>query len=133
MLSTIQSNLLQIKQKKPLILSLTNYVTMDFMANALLAVQASPLMTEAENEIEDLIAIANALYINLGTINESFLSRAFAAVHSAKLKNIPIILDPVGAGASKLRTTAAKNLFAFANIIRGNASEILCLSQEQFV
>jgi hydroxyethylthiazole kinase len=128
MLEQIQSTLSMIKQEKPLILCLTNYVTMDFMANSLLALGAAPLMSESSEELEALIHISQVLYINLGTLNQAFLERAEQAAKIANRLKKPIILDPVGAGASPLRTTAALNLLPLVQIVRGNASEIMALS-----
>ena len=131
MIEQIQSTLTQLRQTKPLILCLTNYVTMDFMANSLLALGAAPLMCESEEEIEELVAISQAVYINIGTLNPAFMERAFLAAKIANTLKKPVILDPVGAGASKIRTAAAVNLLPYTQIIRGNASEILALTGAQ--
>lgn len=131
MLEQLKSSLTQLRQTKPLVLCLTNYVTMDFMANSLLALGAAPLMSESREEIEELVAISQAIYINIGTLNEVFMERARFAAQIANLLNKPLVLDPVGAGASKLRTAAAVELLPLANIIRGNASEIMALSGAQ--
>lgn len=128
MLEQIKSTLTQLRKNKPLVLCLTNYVTMDFMANSLLALGAAPLMSESKDEIEELVTISQAVYINIGTLNEAFMERALLAVQIANSLNKPVILDPVGAGASKLRTAAAMQLLPFAQVIRGNASEIIALS-----
>lgn len=128
MITSIKSSLNTVKENKPLILCLTNYVTMDFMANSLLALGAAPLMSEASEELEELVTISQAVYINLGTLNTAFMQRAIQAAQYARALNKPIILDPVGAGASLLRTKAALELMPFAQVIRGNASEILALS-----
>lgn len=128
MINLIQSTLTQLKQVKPLVLCLTNYVTMDFMANSLLALGAAPLMSESEHEIEELVSISQAVYINIGTLNTAFLERALLAVTLAHSLNKPVILDPVGAGASGLRTQAALKLLPFAHVIRGNASEMISLT-----
>lgn len=131
MIEAIQASLNQIKNNKPLILCLTNYVTMDFMANSLLALGAAPLMSEAIEEIEELVAISQAVYINIGTLDKLFMERALLAVQIARSLNKPIIVDPVGSGASKLRTKAALELLPQAHIVRGNASELLSLAQLQ--
>lgn len=127
--SELQNVLNQLREKKPLVLSLTNSVTMDFMANCLLALGAAPIMTEAAEEVEELLTIVQALNLNIGTLNAVFLDRVILAGKIAKAINIPVILDPVGAGASILRTRAAQDLLPFADIIRGNSSEILALAQ----
>lgn len=130
MINEIQSTLNQLRQIQPLVLCLTNYVTMDFMANALLALGAAPLMSESREEIEELVSISHALYINIGTLDDAFVARALFAAKIANYLNKPIILDPVGAGASKLRTAAALELLPLAQVIRGNASEIIALAGE---
>ena len=128
MIEQIKSSLLLLREKKPLVLCLTNYVTMDLMANSLLAIGAAPLMCESIDEIEELVNISHALYINIGTLNQVFMERAMLAAQIANSLNKPVILDPVGSGASTLRTSAALQLLPFANIVRGNASEIISLS-----
>jgi hydroxyethylthiazole kinase len=128
MIEQIKSSLSLLREKKPLVLCLTNYVTMDFIANSLLALGAAPLMSESIEEIEELVSISHALYLNIGTLNNEFLERAVFAAKIANSLNKPVILDPVGAGASKLRTSAALALLPLANIVRGNASEIISLS-----
>lgn len=127
MIDNVQSTLSQIKSQNPLILCLTNYVTMDFVANSLLAVGAAPLMSESKNEIKELVTISNAVYLNIGTLDEAYMERALRAAEVASALNKPIILDPVGSGASTLRTTNALKLLDSANVVRGNASEILAL------
>lgn len=120
----------KIKNQKPLILNITNYVTMDFIANGLLALGASPLMSEAEEEIEDLIKMAKALVINPGTLNDTFISLCKKACAAANQLKIPIVFDPVGAGASLYRTHFYQSLIREFHIaiIRGNASEIMALA-----
>lgn len=128
MIEHIKSSLEHLRETKPLILCLTNYVTMDLMANSLLALGAAPLMCESIEEIEELLYISHALYINTGTLNPMFLERALFAATIANSMNKPTILDPVGAGASTLRTSAALQLLPLVQLIRGNASEIISLS-----
>lgn len=128
MLEQIQSTISLLKKQKPLILRLTNYVTMDFMANSLLALGAAPLMSESRDEIEELTQLSQAVYINIGTLNDVFMDKAQLAAQFAHSIGKPLILDPVGAGASKLRTAAAMKLLPYAQAIRGNASEIISLS-----
>jgi hydroxyethylthiazole kinase len=104
---------------------------MDFVANSLLALGAAPLMSQSEDELEDLVRLSQSLYINLGTLDRNFIERAIFAAGLAKQMKKPMIIDPVGAGASRLRTKAAQALAPFAAIIRGNASEILALADEE--
>ncbi len=122
--------LVALREKKPLILNLTNLVTMDFMANALLALGAAPLMSAADEEIAELVGISSAVNINIGTLDRAFMQRALLAAKTAQgLKKI-MVLDPVGAGASQLRSTASAALLPWATMVRGNGSEILSLEQE---
>ena len=129
MLQKIQLSLNQLRQHKPVVLCLTNYVSADLVANSLLAVGASPIMSQDIREIEELVAISNALYINIGTLDQEFVSRCFNAAELAKRYNKPIVLDPVGAGASKIRTKTAIDFLSICDIVRGNASEIIALTQ----
>ena len=110
---------------KPLILNLTNYVTMDFMANSLLAIGVAPLMTKSDKELEELVKIASSININIGTLTDDFIKQCYKAAILAKKYNRPIVLDPVGSGASTIRTETARGLVEYADIIRGNASEII--------
>jgi hydroxyethylthiazole kinase len=130
MLEKMQEIVEKIKQEKPLILNITNYVTMDFVANGLLSMGASPIMCKAEQEVEDLLKIAKSVVINLGTLDESFIHLCHHTCGIANQVKKPIILDPVGAGASRYRTnTALKILNDYQiSIVRGNASEIMALS-----
>lgn len=127
---TLEAERIKLRQQKSLVLCLTNYVTMDFTANCLLSIGAAPIMSECLTEIRELLEISSALYLNLGTLNPHFLERAQYAAECAQILNKPVILDPVGAGASKTRTRAARNFLPYASIVRGNASEIMALTEE---
>ncbi|MDR1123823.1 MAG: hydroxyethylthiazole kinase [Elusimicrobiota bacterium] len=113
-------------QTKPLVHCITNYVTVNDCANVLLACGASPVMADDEREVEDIVSISNALYINIGTLNARTVNAMLRAGKKANALNIPVILDPVGAGASRLRTEAALQLLENIrfDIIKGNISEI---------
>ena len=120
----------KIKEKHPLILNITNMVTMDFIANGLHSLGASPLMSNAPKEIADLLQITDAVIINIGTLHSEFIDLCLSTCKLANKLNKPIILDPVGVGASSYRTAMCKNLlnnFHIA-IVRGNASEITALA-----
>lgn len=132
MISALKKSKSVLEEKKPLVLCLTNYVTVEFVANCLLSIGAVPLMSEDATEIEELLTISQALYINIGTLDAVFLERARRAAHIAFEKKVPVVLDPVGAGASLLRRNASLELMQHAHIIRGNASEILALSEVQY-
>ena len=125
----IASAVRQIRERAPVVHSITNYVVMNSTANALLALGASPVMAHAEEEMEEMVAIASALVLNIGTLSPAWVRAMFKAAEAARRKKIPIVLDPVGAGATAYRTRTARELIrAFPpEIIRGNASEIMAL------
>ncbi|MBK8793798.1 MAG: hydroxyethylthiazole kinase [Holophaga sp.] len=123
----------RIRDVSPVIHNITNYVVMNTTANALLALGASPVMAHAEEEVVDMVQIASALVINLGTLSKTWVAAMFTAAAQAAKQGIPIVLDPVGAGASQYRTDTARELVSATppTIIRGNASEIMALCGEQ--
>ncbi|MEJ2170353.1 MAG: hydroxyethylthiazole kinase [Desulfobacterales bacterium] len=125
-------NLAALREKNPLIHNITNFVVMNYTANALLAMGASPVMAHAENEVEDMVSLAGALVLNIGTLTEDWIAAMIKAGRKATALSTPIILDPVGSGATALRTNSAKKIIAAAavSVIRGNASEILSLRHE---
>ena len=88
----------------PLVHSITNYVTVNDCANIVLACGGAPIMADDINEVEDIISICNALVINIGTLNERTVAAMIKAGKKANSLGRPVILDPVGAGASTLRT-----------------------------
>ncbi|WP_300368101.1 hydroxyethylthiazole kinase [Brachyspira sp.] len=120
------------KLKSPLVHNITNYVVMQITANALLAVGASPVMTFEKEEFEDMLSIASSLVINIGTLTKNSIEAMYSACEIANKKNVPFVIDPVGAGATKLRTKTAIDLIKNYNpkVVRGNASEIMVLSGE---
>lgn len=120
----------QIKTTKPLLLNMTNVVTMDMVANGLLALGASPVMSQAIQEIDDLCSLAQAVIVNPGTLDEAFKTLAQHTCEIATAHNKPIIFDPVGVGASAYRTSFAQQLLKHypIRVIRGNASEIMALA-----
>jgi hydroxyethylthiazole kinase len=126
-------NLAALREKKPLVHNITNYVVMNYTANALLAMGASPVMAHAQNEVEDMVSFAGALVLNIGTLEDDWIISMVKAGKRASEQQTPIILDPVGSGATALRTRAAKHIISETNIsvIRGNASEILSLRHEE--
>lgn len=115
-----------VKTKSPLVHNITNYVTVNDCANILLACGASPIMADDIMEVEDITSICNALVINIGTLNSRTIESMIKAGKRANQLNHPVILDPVGAGASKLRTDATFKLLKEVKftVIRGNISEI---------
>ena len=120
----------QLREKRPLVHHITNYVTVNDCANITLAIGASPVMADDMGEVADITAIAQALVLNMGTLNERTIPAMLKAGQRAKDRGIPIVLDPVGAGASKLRSETAARLIRELNIsvLRGNISEIKCIA-----
>jgi hydroxyethylthiazole kinase len=106
--------------------SITNYVVMNSTANVLLAAGAAPVMAHAREEMKEMVGLASALVLNIGTLSEHWVESMFAAGGAAGEKGIPIVLDPVGAGATRFRTRTALRLLKDLSItvLRGNASEI---------
>ncbi|NLY78280.1 MAG: hydroxyethylthiazole kinase [Tissierellia bacterium] len=115
-----------VHEKTPLVHCITNYVTVNDVANAILACGASPIMADDLKEVEEITSICNATYINIGTLNERTVESMIKAGKIANSLNHPVILDPVGAGASKFRTDTTYRLLDEIkfSVIRGNISEI---------
>ena len=118
-----------VRSQRPLVHNITNYVVMNNSANALLAVGASPVMAHWTQEMEEMVSIAGALVLNIGTLDENWLESMRVAGVAASRRGIPIVLDPVGAGATSARTAASLELIELCRptVIRGNASEIMAL------
>lgn len=110
----------------PLIHHITNYVTVNDVANIVLAVGASPIMADDKAEAGDIAAIASAVVLNIGTLNARTVESMLLAGRRANQAGVPIVLDPVGAGASALRNDAVKTLLDQVHfaVLRGNLSEI---------
>ena len=126
-------NLKAVRAKRPLIHNITNYVVMNYTANALLACGASPVMAHAPEEVEEMVSFAGALVLNIGTLTKVWVDVMLLAGKKANELNVPIVLDPVGSGATRLRTESAKRLIneLSVSVIRGNASEVLSLAREE--
>ncbi len=124
-----RNDLKTIREKQPLIHNITNFVVMNFTANALLSMGASPVMAHALNEVEEMVGFSGALVLNIGTLTDDWIESMILAGKKASLLKLPVILDPVGAGATTLRTETAKRIINELDIavVRGNASEILSL------
>ncbi|MGD1817101.1 MAG: hydroxyethylthiazole kinase [Pleomorphochaeta sp.] len=122
-----------IDKVKPLVHCITNYVTVNDVANILLAANASPIMADSIKEVEQITKISNALYLNIGTANERTFESMLISAKTANKNNIPIILDPVGVGASTFRNECIDKLLKTAQIavIRGNISEIKSIALNQ--
>jgi len=130
--SSIFKDVEKIRKNAPLVHNFTNYVVMNTTANALLALGASPVMAHAVPEVEEMVQIAGALVINIGTLSDTWIEAMFKAAKKAKSKQIPIIIDPVGVGATQYRTRTARELIQASapSIIRGNGSEIMALCEQ---
>ncbi len=125
------SNCLEnVRAKKPLIHNITNYVTVNDCANILLACGGSPIMSDDPRDAEEITAICSALNINIGTLNARTIPAMLAAGKKSNILGHPVILDPVGAGASSARTETASRLLREVTftVIRGNISEIKTLA-----
>lgn len=116
----------RLREVRPLVHHITNYVTAGDCANITLAAGASPVMADDPKEAADMTAIAQALVLNLGTLNERTLTSMLASGRKAREKGIPIVFDPVGCGAVPFRTAAARKLMETVrpSVVRGNISEI---------
>ena len=127
---TIWRDLSAVREKAPLVHNITNFVVMNVTANALLALGASPIMAHATGELEDLLGIVSALVLNIGTLDPCWIESMFTAAAYAGKRRVPIILDPVGAGASRLRTDTSLALLRIQRpaILRGNPSEIMAVA-----
>ena len=125
----IWNDVKRIREVSPLVHNITNYVVMNTTANALLAIGASPVMAHAQDEVADMVGIASALVINIGTLSPDWIVAMKKAMAVAAAKGTPIILDPVGAGATAFRTQTCHDLLEQTQptVIRGNASEIMAL------
>ena len=127
MLKTMMEN---VKKTHPLVHNITNYVTVNDCANILLACGGSPIMADDADEVEEITAVCGGLNINIGTLNKRTIEAMLLAGKKANELGHPVVLDPVGAGASRLRTETALSLVKnvkFA-VIRGNMSEIKTLA-----
>jgi hydroxyethylthiazole kinase len=125
----IWQDVLKIRAEAPLVHNITNYVVMNTTANALLAIGASPVMAHAIEEVEDMTGISRALVLNIGTLSAPWVEAMVRAGKEAGRRKIPVVLDPVGSGATRFRTTTSQMLLKEIRpaIIRGNASEIRSL------
>ena len=117
----------ELRERKPLVHQITNYVVMNETANATLALGALPVMAHAPEEVEEMAAVAGALVLNIGTLSEHWIE---AMLLAGKAAGGPIVLDPVGAGATRYRTDTAKRLLDELDVavVRGNPAEIATLA-----
>jgi hydroxyethylthiazole kinase len=122
-------SLREIRERKPLVHQITNYVVMNETANATLALGALPVMAHAPEEVEEMVALAGALVLNIGTLSSYWIEAMLAAGWAANQRGVPVVLDPVGAGATAYRTDTARRILEEVDVavLRGNAGEIATL------
>jgi hydroxyethylthiazole kinase len=119
-----------LRERKPLVHQITNYVVMNETANATLALGALPVMAHAKEEVEEMASVAGALVLNIGTLSQHWIEAMLLAAKAANAAGVPVVLDPVGAGATRFRTETAKRILDDADvaIVRGNAAEVATLA-----
>jgi hydroxyethylthiazole kinase len=124
----------EVREKNPLVHNITNVVVTNFTANGLLAVGASPVMAYAKEEAADMARIAGALVLNIGTLSRDEVEAMILAGRAANDQGIPVVFDPVGAGATPFRTEMSKKILEEVNIsiIRGNAAEVATIAGEKW-
>ena len=120
-----------LRERKPLVHQITNYVVMNETANATLALGALPVMAHAREEVEQMVQLAGALVINIGTLSPDWVEAMVAAAKAANAAGIPVVVDPVGAGATTYRTETARRILDEVDVavLRGNAGEIATLAR----
>ncbi|MFN3384826.1 MAG: hydroxyethylthiazole kinase [Archaeoglobaceae archaeon] len=125
----IPEDLAKLRKRRPLIHHIMNFVVMTDSANATLALGASPIMAHAVEELEDLALIADAIYINIGTLDRIWIESMLQLAKIAEKYSKPLLLDPVGAGASRLRTETSKKILetGSVSVVKGNAGEMMSL------
>jgi len=124
------TDLALIRERKPLVHQITNFVVMNETANATLAIGALPVMAHALQEVEEMASVASALVLNIGTLSDEWVEAMIAAGRAANAAGVPVVLDPVGAGATEYRTDTSRRLLDVVEIavVRGNAAEIATLA-----
>src|SRR2546428_1931872 len=120
----------ELRERKPLIHQITNYVVMNETANATLALGALPVMAHAREEVEEMAALAGALVLNIGTLSPPWVEAMVAAGRAGNSGGVPVVLDPVGAGATSYRTETARRSLdeVDAAVVRGHAAEVATLA-----
>jgi hydroxyethylthiazole kinase len=123
------STLRTLRERKPLVHQITNYVVMNETANATLALGALPVMAHAREEVEEMVGLAGALVLNIGTLSPDWVEAMLAAGKRANANGVPVVLDPVGAGATSYRTETANRILGEVDVsvLRGNAGEVATL------
>jgi hydroxyethylthiazole kinase len=128
--SDVWSDVIAVRERSPLVHNITNLVVANFNANVLLAAGASPVMAHAHEEVADMVGIAQALVLNIGTLDPYWIESMRLALLAANSRGIPVVLDPVGAGATAYRNQSIELLLSTAlpTVIRGNGSEIMSVA-----
>ena len=123
------TTLREIRERKPLVHQITNYVVMNETANATLALGALPVMAHAGEEVEEMVRLASSLVLNIGTLSGHWVEAMLLAGGTATARQIPIVLDPVGAGATEYRTATVRRILDLVDVtvLRGNAGEVATL------
>ena len=123
------ATLRELRERKPLVHQITNYVVMNETANATLALGALPVMAHAPEEVEEMVGLASALVLNIGTLSGHWIEAMLVAGRRASERGIPVVLDPVGAGATTYRTETARRILddVHVTVLRGNAGEVATL------
>jgi hydroxyethylthiazole kinase len=123
------ATLRELRERRPLVHQITNYVVMNETANATLALGALPVMAHAREEVEEMTRLAGALVINIGTLSPHWVEAMLAAGKAANSAGVPVVLDPVGVGATTYRTDTAKRILGDVRVavLRGNAGEVATL------
>jgi hydroxyethylthiazole kinase len=119
----------ELRERRPLVHQITNYVVMNETANATLALGALPVMAHAREEVEEMVALAGALVLNIGTLSPHWIEAMLLAGKAANEHGVPVVLDPVGAGATRFRTETARRLLDEVKVavLRGNQGEVATL------
>jgi hydroxyethylthiazole kinase len=127
------TDLAAIRERRPLVHQITNYVVMNETANATLALGALPVMAHALQEVEEMATAASALVLNIGTLSDEWVEAMLVAGRAANSSGTPVVLDPVGAGATRYRTETALRLLDELDVavVRGNAAEIATLAGQE--
>jgi hydroxyethylthiazole kinase len=123
-------SLRRMRDRRPLIHQITNFVVMNETANATLAIGALPVMAHAPEEVTEMASVAGALVLNIGTLTHEWVASMILAGRAANAATVPVVLDPVGAGATRLRTTSAQRILDEVDvaIVRGNPAEVATLA-----
>jgi hydroxyethylthiazole kinase len=126
---SVGATLRELRERKPLVHNITNFVVMNETANATLALGALPVMAHAADEVEEMARLASALVLNIGTLSPHWVEAMLVAGGTATSRSIPVVLDPVGAGATEYRTQTAHRILdsVGVTVVRGNPGEIATL------